>query len=166
VKKRRSTRLQYGALPYRFADDTSIEVLLVTSRETKRWVLPKGWPIKGLTPANAAAREAYEEAGVYGIVARRVLGRYKYEKRLEDRDACVPCEVQVFLLAVKKQVKDWPEVKERTVRWFSVSEAAAQVEDDRLGDLILRLVAKSKSKLKSTRAPNRRKKDHRRTKAR
>jgi 8-oxo-dGTP pyrophosphatase MutT (NUDIX family) len=133
-------RVQYGALPYRLGS-LSVEVLLVTSRATKRWIIPKGWPIKGLTPAKAAAREAYEEAGVRGRVAGRAFGQFRYEKRLEDRDACVPCEVQVFPLAVKRQWKDWPEFKERTARWFSAAEAADLVEDDGLRDLILHLAA-------------------------
>ena len=68
--KKQATRVQYGALPYRLKDDASVEVLLVTTRQTKRWIIPKGWPIKGLTPAEAAAREAYEEAGVQGFVRR------------------------------------------------------------------------------------------------
>ena len=59
-------RVQYGALPYRFAADGSLEVLIVTTRRTRRWIIPKGWPIHGLTPAKSAAREAFEEAGVRG----------------------------------------------------------------------------------------------------
>jgi 8-oxo-dGTP pyrophosphatase MutT (NUDIX family) len=89
IPKKRSkakppTRVQYGALPYRLDDDGSVEVLLVTSRETKRWIIPKGWPIKGLKPSKAAAREAYEEAGVRGRIAGRAFGHYVYEKLLED----------------------------------------------------------------------------------
>src|SRR5258708_16445379 len=76
IPKKRSkakppTRVQYGALPYRLNDDGSVEVLLVTSRETKRWIIPKGWPIKGLKPSKAAAREAYEEAGLRAPVPAR-----------------------------------------------------------------------------------------------
>src|SRR6476661_3610138 len=82
---KRAVRVQYGALPYRLGS-ASVEVLLVTSRATKRWIIPKGWPIKGLTPAKAAAREAYEEAGVRGRVAGRAVGQFRYQKRLQDRD--------------------------------------------------------------------------------
>jgi 8-oxo-dGTP pyrophosphatase MutT (NUDIX family) len=139
AKDRRPARIQLGALPYRFDLETGVEVLLVTSRGTRRWIIPKGWPIKGFKPARTAAREAYEEAGVRGRVAGRPLGRYIYEKRIEERAAPFPCEVQVFPLLVKKQLKKWPECKQRTVRWFPVPEAAALIKDDNLRHLILQL---------------------------
>ena len=75
-----AARLQYGALPYRVTKTGDIEFLLVTSRETGRWIIPKGWPIAGLEPAEAAAREAYEEAGVRGVVGIRAIGEYAYKK--------------------------------------------------------------------------------------
>jgi 8-oxo-dGTP pyrophosphatase MutT (NUDIX family) len=130
------TRVQYGALPYRLADDASVEVLLVTSRETKRWIIPKGWPIKGLKPSKAAAREAYEEAGVRGRIAGRAFGHYIYEKRLEDSVNAVPCQVEVFPLLVKQQLKDWPESKQRVARWFPAAQAAVLVGNDQLNNLI------------------------------
>ena len=86
-----------------------------------------------------AAREAYEEAGVRGRVSGRPLGSYVYEKRVENRVASFPCEVQVFPLLVKTQLKKWPEFGQRKVRWFSVSEAAAVINDDDLRRLILEL---------------------------
>jgi 8-oxo-dGTP pyrophosphatase MutT (NUDIX family) len=138
-KAKRPVRVQYGALPYRLDDAGRVEVLLVTSRGTKRWIIPKGWPIKGLKPAKAAGREAYEEAGVRGRVAGRASGHYLYEKRLEDSATTVPCQVQVFPLAVKRQSKDWPESKQRTARWFPAAEAATLVANDRLRDLIRHL---------------------------
>jgi 8-oxo-dGTP pyrophosphatase MutT (NUDIX family) len=119
--------------------ETSLEVLLVTSRQTRRWIIPKGWPIKGLTPAKAAAREAYEEAGVRGRIAGRAIGYYTYEKRLDDRRGIVPCEVKVFPLAVKRQLDDWPEAAQRTVRWVSATRAASMVRDKGLRGLILEL---------------------------
>jgi 8-oxo-dGTP pyrophosphatase MutT (NUDIX family) len=141
IPKKRSkakppTRVQYGALPYRLDDNGSVEVLLVTSRETKRWIIPKGWPIKGLKPSKAAAREAYEEAGVRGRVAGRAFGHYVYEKRLEDSVTTVPCQVEVFPLSVRRQSKDWPESRQRTARWFPAAKAAALVGNDQLHDLI------------------------------
>jgi 8-oxo-dGTP pyrophosphatase MutT (NUDIX family) len=126
-------------LPYRFGGEAGVEVLLVTSRETGRWIIPKGWPIKGFKPAETAAREAFEEAGVRGLVSGRLLGRYVYEKRMEDRVASFPCEVQVFPLLVKRQLKKWPEYRQRRVRWLSVPEAAALIDDSDLRKLILRL---------------------------
>jgi 8-oxo-dGTP pyrophosphatase MutT (NUDIX family) len=137
----RVPRIQFGALPYRFDREAGVEVLLVTSRETGRWIIPKGWPIKGFKPAKTAAREAYEEAGVRGRVSGHPLGRYVYEKRMEDRFASFPCEVQVFPLLVKAQLKKWPESRQRKVRWFPVSEATAVIGDDDLRKLILQLKA-------------------------
>jgi 8-oxo-dGTP pyrophosphatase MutT (NUDIX family) len=139
LKGHRPPRIQFGALPYRFGKEAGIEVLLVTSRETGRWIIPKGWPIKGFKPAKTAAREAYEEAGVRGHVSGRPLGRYVYEKRIEDRVASFPCEVQVFALLVKTQLKKWPESGQRKVRWFPVPEATAVIGDDDLRKLILQL---------------------------
>jgi 8-oxo-dGTP pyrophosphatase MutT (NUDIX family) len=126
-------------LPYRFGKEAGVEVLLVTSRQTGRWIIPKGWPIKGFKPAETAAQEAYEEAGVRGDVSGRSLGRYVYEKRTEDRVASFPCEVQVFPLLVKTQLKKWPESGQRRVRWLRVPEAAAVIEDGDLRKLILAL---------------------------
>jgi 8-oxo-dGTP pyrophosphatase MutT (NUDIX family) len=119
--------------------DTGVEVLLITSRGTKRWIIPRGWPIKGLKPPKSAAREAYEEAGVRGRVAGRPLGHYVYEKRTDERGTPFPCEVQVFALLVKRQFKKWPECKQRTVEWFAAPEAAALTDDDDLRHLILQL---------------------------
>ena len=81
---RRSARstLQYGALPYRFTDDAALEILLLTSRRSKRWIIPKGWPIKRLRPAKSAAREAFEEAGVRGRVEAKSIGLFAYDKIL------------------------------------------------------------------------------------
>jgi 8-oxo-dGTP pyrophosphatase MutT (NUDIX family) len=130
-----SCRVQYGALPFRREEDGSLRVLLVTSRETKRWVIPKGWPVKGLKPWSAAAREAYEEAGLVGEVERRAIGCYLYDKRLKNRDV-VGCAVEVFPFAVRKRLKRWPEKGERDSRWFTIEEAAEAVVETGLSALI------------------------------
>lgn len=113
-----------------------MQVLLITSRETRRWIIPKGWPIKGLTPSKTAAREAYEEAGVRGSVEDRAFGYYVYEKRLQSGISPVPCQVEVFPLLVKRQSEDWPESKERATRWFPAAEAAVAVDNHQLQHLI------------------------------
>jgi len=74
-RSRGATLVQYGALPYRLTKTRSIELLLVTSREAKRWIIPKGWPIDGLKPFKSAAQEAYEEAGIHGIIGKRPSAR-------------------------------------------------------------------------------------------
>ncbi|MGU3537357.1 NUDIX hydrolase [Methylobacterium sp. A54F] len=131
----REPRRQVGALPFRRGADGGASVLLVTSRESRRWVIPKGWPMKGRKPFEAAAREAYEEAGLIGHIGKRPLGFYLYEKRLKNRDA-VLCQVKVFPLEVRKQLKHWPEQHEREIRWFTPSEAADAVIEPGLAAII------------------------------
>ena len=128
--------LQYAALPYRRGED-EVEILLVTSRETQRWVIPKGWPMKGKAPYAAAAREALEEAGVVGKIGREAIGVYHYVKRLKN-GAPLDCVVDVFPLQVARQRKRWPEQGQRTGHWFSVAEAAEAVDEPELQDIILR----------------------------
>src|SRR5712672_2539237 len=115
-------RVQYAALPYRLSSRSRTEIMLVTSRETRRWIIPKGWPQKGKAPHHSAAREAFEEAGVVGAVGRRAVGSFPYEKRLKNGGAVV-CEVRVFPLEVSRQNKQWPEKQERVVKWLSASQA-------------------------------------------
>jgi 8-oxo-dGTP pyrophosphatase MutT (NUDIX family) len=126
-------RLQYGALPYRTVG--GFKVLLITSRATRRWVIPKGWPMKGKTAHAAAAREALEEAGVVGSIAKSPLGAYAYDKRMKSGQT-LPCKVEVFALKVTAQRRTWPEKDERTSQWFEWEEAVEAVEEPELGDLI------------------------------
>ena len=116
--------------------------MLITSRETRRWVIPKGNPEKGLKPHALAAKEAYEEAGLVGEVGTRPVGSYRYAKRLGARK-CVPCEVDVFPLAVERQLDDWPERGQRETRWFTPDEAALLVEEGGLVELLLSLASSS-----------------------
>src|SRR6266481_1799157 len=108
-------RVQYGALPYRLSAGLRPQFMLITSRDTRRWVIPKGWPKKGKSPRYSAAREAFEEAGV------------------------VVCEVRVFPLEVRRQNKQWPEKQERVVKWLSASQAAEKVTEPMLSEIIRRL---------------------------
>lgn len=129
-----AARQQFAALPFR--DDDGLEIMLVTSRDTRRWVLPKGWPIKGLKPHSVAAREALEEAGLTGKVAKEPIGSYRYVKRMRN-GAAMTCEVGVFPLAVEKQRRNWPERDQRTTSWFAREDAATLVDEPDLRDLIL-----------------------------
>jgi len=124
--------MQYAALPYRLRD--GVEVLLITSRETGRWVLPKGWPMKGRKPHAAAAREALEEAGIKGKVGKSAIGSYRYGKRLAQ--GIMPCTVEVYPLAVERQMSRWPEQGQRTLAWFSAADAAGLVEEADLASLL------------------------------
>lgn len=111
--------------------------MLVSSRETGRWVLPKGWPMKGIKPHKTAAREALEEAGILGKVAKSPLGGYSYAKRLENGSLQI-CQVQVFAFEVERERNSWLEKHERTRKWFAVAAAAAAVEEPELREAILK----------------------------
>ncbi|WP_092038696.1 NUDIX hydrolase [Methylobacterium pseudosasicola] len=128
-------RRQVGVLPFQLGRDGESRILLVTSRESRRWVIPKGWPMKGRKPFEAAAREAYEEAGLRGDVGKRPLGYYFYQKRLKNLDA-VLCQVKVFPLKVRKQLKNFPEMNQRELRWFTPAEAAEAVSEPGLAAII------------------------------
>jgi 8-oxo-dGTP pyrophosphatase MutT (NUDIX family) len=134
-KKSSAKRVQYAALPYRRRADERTQVMLVTTRESGRWVIPKGWPKKRKKPSATAASEAREEAGVVGVIGRDSIGSYSYKKRLKS-GAIVACEVRVFPLKVKRQQKRWPERGERDIQWFSRTEAAKAVRHRALGDII------------------------------
>jgi 8-oxo-dGTP pyrophosphatase MutT (NUDIX family) len=126
-------REQVAALPFRCAPD--LQILLVSSLETRRWIVPKGWPMKGRTASETAAQEAFEEAGVKGDIAAQPVGVYTYDKRKKN-GAVLRCDVEVFPLEVRKQAASWPEKALRTQRWCSWREAAELVDDAELGDLI------------------------------
>lgn len=129
---------QVAALPFRVKDGR-VEVLLVTSRETKRWLIPKGWPMKGKKPYKAAAQEAIEEAGVKGSIQHKPIGHYDYwKRRTEHFDLC---RVEVYPLAVSKQLKSWREKGQREAQWFQVEDAAYQVLEPALAELIRSLPA-------------------------
>jgi len=125
---------QFAALPYR--DRDGLEVLLLTSRETRRWIIPKGWPMSGKTPSAAAAREAKEEAGVVGRVSKKTIGAFDYVKRLKN-GAPLQCTVDVFPLKVSKQLTHWREQNQRTAHWCAPQEAAELIEEPDLSALIL-----------------------------
>lgn len=122
-------------MPYRIEEDGSARVMLITSRGTGRWVIPKGNPIRGLEPHRAAAHEAYEEAGVSGIPCPSPLGTYRYRKIKRSGDAR-GAKVAVFPLAVLRQADEWPEQDERETRWFTLAEAAEAVDEPQLKSMI------------------------------
>ncbi len=137
VRHRRG-RLQVGALPYRHRADGSYEVLLVTTRGTGRWMVPKGWPMLGKSYAEAAAQEAYEEAGVRGPANPVELGRFDHEKSLFPAGS-MHCTVAVFAMPVEQELTRWPERGQRTRRWFPLAEAAQVVQSSSLAKIIATL---------------------------
>jgi 8-oxo-dGTP pyrophosphatase MutT (NUDIX family) len=129
---------QFGALCWR-RHGKGHEVLLITSRDTGRWVIPKGWPMREMTPPEAAAREAWEEAGVQGTTTTRGLGFFAYRKGLAP-DRALPCVVEVFALKVDRLADSYPEKGQRRRKWFRPEKAAKKVDEPDLRQLILAFV--------------------------
>jgi 8-oxo-dGTP pyrophosphatase MutT (NUDIX family) len=127
-------RQQVGALPYRLIENDKLELLLITSRDTGRWLIPKGWPMAGVKDHDAAAQEAWEEAGVVGPVRRKAIGSYRYNKLLPKK--AIPCRVTVFPLLVEIFDYAWPEFGERKRAWFSPDEAASLVLEKGLAKIL------------------------------
>lgn len=127
-------RVQVAALPWR-STEKGCEVMLVTSRGTGRWVLPKGWPERNEEPFQAAEREAAEEAGISGAIAHSEIGRFYYGKRLPSGMEW-RCQVQVYPMEVDQMADKWPERKKRTRQWFAARDAARLVDEPELAELI------------------------------
>jgi 8-oxo-dGTP pyrophosphatase MutT (NUDIX family) len=134
-EERATLLIQYGAIPVRREGDGRLSILLVTSRETRRWVVPRGNPIFGLSPARSAAQEAWEEAGVRGRIESEPVGSYHYGKRRKHGET-VPAEVQLFRLEVAELAERWPESGQRERRWFAPDAAAAAVDEPELKRLL------------------------------
>lgn len=112
-----------------------VEVLLVTSLTTRRWIVPKGWPMEGKSLAEAALQEAWEEAGVHGTVTEAPIGDYGYQKTVKG-GLPVQCRCSVYRIAVDDLAEAWPEQGRRKRRWMRPAEAAQAVEEDGLRELI------------------------------
>ncbi|MDF0600951.1 NUDIX hydrolase [Psychromarinibacter sp. C21-152] len=134
---------QIAALPVHFDAKGRVRVLMVTSRDTGRWVVPKGWTMDGKKPWAAAEIEALEEAGATGCISKQALGVYHYDKVLDD-GALQPCRVTLYPMIVQKLKRRWKERHQRKRHWFSPKSAAKRVNEPELSDLILRLENKPK----------------------
>lgn len=133
--RKTDVRTQFAALCYRIVDG-KIQVLVITSRGTGRWIIPKGWPIDAKTPAKSAAIEAYEEAGAEGKSFDTCLGVFSYTKTV-GADAGLPCLAMVFPLKVKKMHTRYPEKHERKRKWVSIKKAAKLIDEPELRQIIL-----------------------------
>ncbi|WP_221288705.1 NUDIX hydrolase [Amaricoccus macauensis] len=127
-------RLQVGALCWR-RSRKGLRILLITSRDTGRWVIPKGWPMRNRTEAGAAAREAWEEAGLRGQISAVSIGVYTYRKRT-PHSVFLPCVVRVYPLEAREMLQKFPEIGQRRARWFSPEKAARRVAEHELAALI------------------------------
>lgn len=138
-KPKGAEQVQYGTLPFREEPDGSLRLLLITSRETRRWVVPKGWPMKGRKPHEAAAQEAHEEAGIRGKPDKKPIGAYRYWKRGEFSFGL--CRVEVFPMLVDRVEGSWPEQAERERQWFEPEAAALIVDEPGLQAIITAFAA-------------------------
>jgi len=134
-----SNQIQYAALPFRMIDGEP-QVLLVTSRENKRWILPKGQPEKKVAARNVAAQEAYEEAGVVGQISTRSIGSFPSAKRLRSGEE-MAIRVRVYMLEVSQELDDWPEKNERERRWVNAGEAVMMASEPGLTQFLLHFAA-------------------------
>ncbi|AEI92292.1 NUDIX hydrolase [Roseobacter litoralis] len=140
------TAIQIAALPVRWDKTGKLRVLMVTSRDTGRWVMPKGWLMDGKKPWHAAEIEALEEAGAVGFISHNAIGTYHYDKRLSDTDL-MPCEVTLYPMVVEKLNKRWKERLQRKRHWFSPGKAATLVDEKDLSR-ILKMLADRAGELK------------------
>jgi len=138
--------LQVGALPIRLGNREP-EIALLTSRETKRWVIPKGWPMKGMTNWAAAAQEAKEEAGIVGTLQKTPIGSFLYFKRRAAHFEL--CRVEVYALVYKRTLSKFREKGQREMRWFAIGQAVDRVEEPGLIALLRDLNVESLKKLAS-----------------
>jgi 8-oxo-dGTP pyrophosphatase MutT (NUDIX family) len=134
AERKRDVRSQFAALCYRF-QKKKLQILLITSRGSGRWIVPKGWPIDGRTPAESAAIEAWEEAGVRGTSDGRCLGIYSYSKE-ETGSGEFPCVAMVFGIEVTELARDYPEAKQRERKWVSPKKAAKMVDEPELARIL------------------------------
>jgi 8-oxo-dGTP pyrophosphatase MutT (NUDIX family) len=141
-----SFRQQYAALCFRYTGSgEEIEILVVTSRTSARWIIPRGWPMKRKKPHEAAAIEAWEEAGVRGRVRKDAVGRYTYLKMLDNGDV-VPCVVDVFQIEITGEETSFKERGERLLEWVRPDEAARRVREIELKSLLVDFRPRGKRK--------------------
>lgn len=126
---------QNAALCYRVSPKGKVQILLITSRETGRWVLPKGWPMAERSPGDCALTEAFEEAGVFGRLIDQCVGVYSYRKVLGPK-LDVPCVVGVYPVAVLGLRDEYPERNQRRRKWFTPTDAAGKVAEPELAALL------------------------------
>ena len=141
TRSKTDLRTQFAALCYRITKDKT-EILLITSRRSGRWIVPKGWPIAGKTPGETALIEAWEEAGVRGKASEHCIGIFSYLKMTEPKTN-LPCLGLVFPVKVKSLAKDYPEAGQRRRKWLRPKKAAARVSEPELAQIIRHFDPKS-----------------------
>ena len=125
---------QVGALCFQIIPKENPKVLLITSRRSQRWIIPKGWPIKGLKSYKVAEQEAFEEAGASGTAFDFCLGSYSYIKKLDQ--SLRKCVVYVYPLKVENLISDYDEAHERSRKWVNISNATELLSEPELKDIL------------------------------
>jgi len=136
---------QIAALPWRLAADGGLEILLVTSRTSKHWLLPKGWPIPGKSGLESALQEAFEEAGIQAKGPDSPLGRYAFVKVLHDETE-LACTMSVYAVGQVAELPEWPEKEQRERMWFTQAEAASIAFDLNLSRFLATIAYDKKRK--------------------
>ena len=122
---------QSAVVPYR-KNGKTIEVLLITSRRKKQWIIPKGVKEPHLSPQLSAAKEAFEEAGAVGKVSHTRIGTYQLQKR------CKTCTVKVFIMKVRKVHDEWDEPWRRRM-WVPLHAVPRRIKKGKLQQIVLSL---------------------------
>ncbi|MEI4194273.1 NUDIX hydrolase [Roseovarius sp. E0-M6] len=136
---RRPPELQVAALCLRKGENGQTEVLMITSRDTGRWIVPKGWPIEGMAAYEAALQEAWEEAGVQPPKSAPVhIGHYHYDKQL-DGGYSAPVRVELYQVDAPELSDSYPEADERARLWLSPEQAASRVDEPELAAILRNL---------------------------
>lgn len=134
IKDKKDVRTQFAALCYRVVSNKT-QILMISSRGTGRWVIPKGWPKDGHTPEECALAEAWEEAGISGKVTGGCLALYSYIKEIDGEES-LPCAVMVYPVKVSGQSDDFPEAGQRKTKWVSPKRASNLVNEPELSHLL------------------------------
>ena len=134
--------MQVAAIPFKYENDC-LKILLLTTRKKRKWIVPKGWPVDGLSLYESAEKEAMEEAGVRGSISKEPIGDFIHNKTI-SRGQKTPCKVITYSLLVTNQLLDWQEQKERSRQWCTISEAAERVSNRGLSK-ILRIISDDSS---------------------
>jgi 8-oxo-dGTP pyrophosphatase MutT (NUDIX family) len=121
----------------------ALEILVVTTRQSRRWIVHKGWPIKRLTPSKSAAREAFEEAGVRGKIGARPIGNFRYKKAANETGADADCEIKVFPLLVRRQSATWPESGQRMIQWVDPEKAISLIREPELKSIVAKFAKRA-----------------------
>lgn len=135
--RKSEVRTQFAVLAYRRVPGKKggkLRVCLITSRGTQRWIVPKGWPQAGVSPAESVSREAFEEAGLEGRVLPQTLGLFSYDKQMPE--GSLPVIAVVYAMEVTREHDDWPEAGERRRKWMSPAKAARKLSDPELRPVV------------------------------